>query len=216
MRPSNTGASTLEGAPHAALHDGGSVVGVGGASAYGGDDAADETRSTSGKEDMRSAGAANSTKQLYETQKMMVELARRQNKIGDQVVKLEKFTRNRLDIQEKLVIKLAQQVEDLQAHQPPPPRSIAPAPPSSIHTTQSTASASPPHAAPTAAGMSNLATSAHAAGVILRPTHGSAMTAAAAGSAAAGNASSAAAGEVAATTTSSARLTSRVSRERQQ
>ncbi|KAF5833095.1 hypothetical protein DUNSADRAFT_10714, partial [Dunaliella salina] len=88
MRPSTTGASVLEGAPHTALHDGGSVVGAGGASACGGDDAADETRSASGREDARSTGAANSTRQLYETQKMMVELARRQNKIGDQVVKL--------------------------------------------------------------------------------------------------------------------------------
>lgn len=37
----------------------------------------------------------------------------------------EKFTRNRLDIQEKLVIKLAQQVDELNSGALPPPRAHA-------------------------------------------------------------------------------------------
>lgn len=55
-------------------------------------------------------GGAAEQKQLFETQKMVVELARRQNRMGDALAKLERANKNRLDIQERLIIKVAQQV----------------------------------------------------------------------------------------------------------
>lgn len=52
-------------------------------------------------------------KQLYEMQKVLVESSRRHNKLGDRVAKLEKSAKNRLDIQEKVFVKLARQVDEL-------------------------------------------------------------------------------------------------------
>lgn len=59
------------------------------------------------------ACARDVQKQMYEMQKVMVEVARRHNKLGDRVTKLEKGVKNRMDIQERLFIKLARQVDEM-------------------------------------------------------------------------------------------------------
>jgi hypothetical protein len=69
--------------------------------------------SPTGRDKASSDPAKDTMKQLYEMQKVMVEVARRHNKLGDLVTKMEKTVKNRLDIQEKVFVKLAKQVDEL-------------------------------------------------------------------------------------------------------